>query len=602
MTPRYHWLALYSLLLAAGTAWWLFASLQGGPVFPPGWVIAVLIAACLFVWQFGVPVPRVGLSSMERVPQVGMLLVLSPPVAAAICAAASLLWPLISRRYSHGSPKSAVLRAVHNAAMTGLMLLLAGQIYLAAGGRHPLAVPTLGDLWPLAAMAITAQVVNVSLLALYFRLDGREVSRIIRPVYTLVDLVFVPAGVLAAVLYNTAAPATFALFVLLMVLFVLSFNGLGGALTSADSRSSPLGALSATAQPLHGARSIDELGERILAEARVLFRFDEFYLALVDREQGMLDLRVHEVRGERRPSRRSPLESRPFGWVISRGEAVLVEDWARASYAQRAAADLAGAEAGSVILVPLLDGGQVSGVLGVLHSRPGTYSDADLHLMQRLAEQVAPAVADARVFEGLENYRRHLEDRVEARTSELDRANREKERLIDALRERSHTLERESQEDPLTAIANRRAFGRRLAAEMEVARAVGQPLALAMADLDHFKVVNDRLGHGVGDEVLRCSATLMQQHCRSVDLVARIGGEEFALILPGMEHANALAFCERLRGAVESHEWHAVHPGLRLTLSIGIAQWDGSSGAEELLHAADTRLYIAKHAGRNRVA
>ncbi len=336
MTPRYHWLALYSLLLAAGTAWWLLESLQGGAAFPPGWIIGVLIAACLFVWQFGVPVPRVGLSSMERVPQVGMLLVLSPPVAAAICGAASLLWPLISRRYSHGSPKSAVLRAVHNAAMTALMLMVAGKAYLAAGGRHPLDVPTLGDLWPLAAMAITAQIVNVSLLALYFRLDGREVSRIIRPVYTLVDLVFVPAGVLAAVLYNTAAPATFALFVVLMVLFVLSFNGLGGALTSADSRSSPLGPLSAAARPLHGARSIDELGERILAEARVLFRFDEFYLVLVDREKGMLDLRVHEVRGERRPSRRSPLESGPFGSVITSGEAVLVEDRARASDALRA--------------------------------------------------------------------------------------------------------------------------------------------------------------------------------------------------------------------------------------------------------------------------
>ncbi len=227
MTPRYHWLALYSLLLAAATVWWLVSSLARDAAFPPAWVIALLVAACLFVWQFGVPVPRVGLSSMERVPQVGMLLVLSPPVAAAICALASLLWPLLSRRYSHGSTRAAVLRAVHNAAMTGLMLLLAGEAYLAAGGRHPLGAPTLDDVGPLAVMAVTAQVVNVALLACYFRLDGREVRRIIRPVYTLVDLVFVPAGVLAAVLYQTAAPGTFALFVALMVLFVFSFNGFG---------------------------------------------------------------------------------------------------------------------------------------------------------------------------------------------------------------------------------------------------------------------------------------------------------------------------------------------------------------------------------------
>ena len=124
---------------------------------------------------------------------------------------------------------------------------------------------------------------------------------------------------------------------------------------------------------------------------------------------------------------------------------------------------------------------------------------------------------------------------------------------------------------------------------------------LEVADLDNFKIVNDRMGHRVGDEVLRRSATIMLRHCRPVDLVARIGGEEFALILPGLDLASATVRCEALRSAVELHPWTAVHPGLRVTLSIGIAQWDGSGG-DELLHAADTRLYSAKHAGRNRVA
>ena len=602
MTPRYHWLAVYSFLLAAITAVWLVSSLADGSQFPPVWIVVLLIAACLFVWQFGVPVPRVGLSSMERVPQVGMLLVLSPPVAAAVCAAASLLWPLLSRRYSHGSARAAVLRAVHNASMTGLMLLLAGEAYLATGGRHPLGVPTLEDTGPLLAMTAVAQAVNVALLAAYFRLDGREVRRVIRPVYTLVDLIFVPAGVLAAVLYNTAAPATFGLFAVLMVLFVFSFNGFGSALHTADATAEALVGLPDSPRPLHGARRIDELGERILSEVRALLRFDVCSLAIVDTERKTLDLRVQERAGERMPGERRALDYGPFGWVAARGTAVLVEDWARAPESLRAAAAAADITEGSMILVPLVDEGRVLGVLGVRHARPSAYSDADLHLMQRLAEQVAPALSDAGAFEDLEDYRRRLEQRVAERTRELDRANQEKERLIDALGERSRALERESQEDPLTAIANRRAFGRRLAAEIDVARAMGQPLALAVADLDHFKIVNDRMGHGVGDEVLRRSAAVMQRHCRPVDLVARIGGEEFALILPGLDLAAATARCESLRSAVELHPWANVHPGLRVTLSIGIAQWDGACGADELVHAADTRLYSAKHAGRNRVA
>jgi diguanylate cyclase (GGDEF)-like protein len=296
------------------------------------------------------------------------------------------------------------------------------------------------------------------------------------------------------------------------------------------------------------------------------------------------------------------LDYGPFGWAAAHGTPVLVESWAQAPESLRHAAAVAGIAQGSMIMVPLEVEGRVIGVLSVRHPRPATYSDADLHLVQRLAEQAAPAVSDAGAFEDLEDYRRHLEERVAERTRELDRANQEKERLIDALGERSRALERESQEDPLTAIANRRAFSRRLAAEIDVARAMGQPLVLAVADLDHFKIVNDRMGHRVGDEVLRRAATLMQRHCRPVDLVARIGGEEFALILPGIDLTAAAQRCESLRSAVELHSWTAVHPGLRVTLSIGIAQWDGISGADELLHAADTRLYSAKHAGRNRVA
>ncbi len=602
MASRYRRLTLYSLLLAAGAAWWLADGLARAADFPSIWVAALCVVACLFVWQFGLPAPRVGLTSMERLPQIGLLLVLSPPVAAAICATASLLWPLISRTYSHGSLKVAALRGLHNAAMTALMLLLAGQVYLAFGGRHPLNELVLHDVLPLAAMALTAQLVNVALLALFFHLDGRDVRRIIKPVYSLMDLLFVPAGVLAAVLYNTGAPATFALFAVLMVVFVLSFGGIGRTLSVGEIESAPLAKLSYAPRALHGARRIDELGDRILAETRALFRFDEFYLALVDRDQQMLDLRVHERRDERRPAQTRPLHAGVFGWVVERAEPVLVEDWARTSEPLRRRAEPADTEPGSLIVVPLIEEGAVIGLLSVQHAEAQVYSDADLHLMQRLAEQVAAALADARAFEDLEDYRLRLEVRVAERTQELDKANRDKERLIAVLGERSRTLERESQEDPLTGIANRRCFTQRLTVEIEIARAANQPLTLGMADLDHFKIVNDDLGHLVGDEVLRQSAALMRQHCRATDLVARIGGEEFALILPGMGREDAIGFCESLRRAVESHDWRALHPHLRVTLSIGLSQWDGSAQVADLIRAADTQLYRAKHAGRNRVA
>jgi diguanylate cyclase (GGDEF)-like protein len=600
MGSRYRALAVYSALLAAVAGVWLAKGLTAPHEFPPAWVVAIGIAVCLFVWQFGLRV-RIGLISMERVPQIGMLLVFSPPVAAAICATASFIWPLVSRTYSQGSRTVAGLRALHNAAMTVIMLLAAGEAYMAVGGRHPLDSFAASDFWPLIVLALVAQLVNIGVMALFFHFDGRDVRSVITPAYALSDLVFAPAGVLAAVLYNAAHPSMFGLFAIVMIVFVLSFNSIGDAASAAAQRS-PMAKLFETSRALHGARRIDELGERILTETRTLLRFDEFYFVLVERGQQILELRVHERRGVRQPGRIKSVNAGLFGWVVECGEPLLVEDWTHAPQNLRLRAESTGKETGSIIVVPLIEEGVVTGLLSVQHTEVGVYSQADLHLMRQLAQQVAPAVADARAFEDLEDYRKRLEDRVAERTHELEKANSEKERLIAAMRERSLRLERESQEDPLTGLANRRHFAQRLAAEMEVALAVRQPLSVAVADLDHFKIINDRLGHAIGDKALNEIAALMRGVCRPSDLVARIGGEEFALILPGMSQDAAFAFCERLREVVERHEWRRIQPDLNVTLSIGLSQWDGTADVTEVLQAADIQLYRAKRAGRNQVA
>jgi len=602
MASRYASLGLYAVLVAAVAVGWLTYDLTRAADFPALWVAALWVVACLFVWWFGLTAPRVVLTSMERLPQIGALLIFEPAVAAAICGFASFIWPFVNRGYSYGSPRLAAIRGLHNAGMTAIMLLVAGEAYLATGGVHPPTSVGLADIWPLAAMALSAQIVNVAFMAMYYYFDGRDVRRLIKPIYSLIDLIFVPAGVLAALLYNSGSGSTFALFVGLMVVFVMSFHGIGGSLSVAESESSPLARLLRAQRGIQGARRLDELGERILIETRHAFRFDEFYFVLVDREDAALDVRVHERHAVRLPARRKPLGSGLFGWAVENAKSVLIEHWVQAPEAIRKVAEETDKKTGSLLVAPLIENGNVIGLLSIQHTRAGAYTAADLHLMEQLAEQISVSVADARAFEDLENYRQHLEERVVERTRELEEANREKERLIAALNERSRMLERESQEDPLTGIANRRHFNQRLAAEIDAARAAGQPLTLAVADIDRFKVINDRFGHASGDEVLRHTAEIMRRQCRAVDLVARIGGEEFALVLTGMTRDVAAGYCDLLRRAFESHDWREIHPQLRVTLSIGIAEWDGISEPSELLQAADVQLYSAKDAGRNRVA
>jgi diguanylate cyclase (GGDEF)-like protein len=152
--------------------------------------------------------------------------------------------------------------------------------------------------------------------------------------------------------------------------------------------------------------------------------------------------------------------------------------------------------------------------------------------------------------------------------------------------------------DALTCIPNRRAFMGRLAEEEARARRTGDPLALLIADIDHFKVFNDSFGHPAGDEALYAVAQMLSSSARPYDFVARHGGEEFAVILPRTNLEAAFGVAERLRHAVA--ETACAHG--RLTISIGVAGLAGGFDARELIRVADRALYEAKARGRNRVA
>lgn len=187
------------------------------------------------------------------------------------------------------------------------------------------------------------------------------------------------------------------------------------------------------------------------------------------------------------------------------------------------------------------------------------------------------------------SYHRSLREQFELR-EEMERAHHETQSANDSLKTMAET-------DALTGAANRRQLMARL-------RSLKGPAALVLIDVDSFKSINDGFGHRLGDEVLIRLVKLAKQCLRKGDLLARIGGDEFALILPAMEPEGAWRAAERLREGLARHVFSSGNVRVRVTISLGIAVLPAGSLSDpsELLVEADEALYTAKHEGRNRVA
>ncbi|VFB18844.1 diguanylate cyclase [Pseudomonas fragi] len=153
--------------------------------------------------------------------------------------------------------------------------------------------------------------------------------------------------------------------------------------------------------------------------------------------------------------------------------------------------------------------------------------------------------------------------------------------------------------DPLTDLPNRAAWGERLQYEVDQWQKNGNPLLIAMLDLDHFKRINDGYGHLAGDKVLKIIATQLRKHLRPIDFIARFGGEEFVLLMPDTPLSAGLHLIEKLRAAIQACPFHFKGEPVTITTSIGVSAFRPGDRSDHVLKRADEALYRAKRRGRN---
>jgi diguanylate cyclase (GGDEF)-like protein len=215
--------------------------------------------------------------------------------------------------------------------------------------------------------------------------------------------------------------------------------------------------------------------------------------------------------------------------------------------------------------------------------------------LQRAALETAAARRETAALTARNAELHALVEELHDTKAELERRMRQLERLRDRFREQAH-------QDWLTGLRNRRWLARELPRLVATARRSGEQMALAIFDIDHFKTVNDRFGHDVGDRVLRTFASVLVAGLRESDVVVRTGGEEFAVIMPATTREEAVNAAERVRDALRDSSWPVPDDDLALTVSAGIVTLDERETVRELSALADDRLYAAKAAGRDRIA
>jgi diguanylate cyclase (GGDEF)-like protein len=320
-------------------------------------------------------------------------------------------------------------------------------------------------------------------------------------------------------------------------------------------RARQLEAINDIAQQSTAVLDMEQLAARVCCLIQQAFQVS--HVSLLLREEGDLVLRAHHgtLTPQITDGGRFSTSHEPWSRILATGSTLIEKEFSESECRYLA-------ESASRMCVPLVSFGQTLGVLVLDSDRPNAFRDTEVRSLESVADIFSTSIQNA-----------HYVERVK-QLAYLD---------------------------GLTGIFNRRFFELRIMEEIERARRYENGMAVIMADIDHFKLLNDEFGHLLGDEVLRQVSSLFHQQLRKIDVVCRYGGEEFGILLTQTSVQHAMGVAEKLRKMVETWQF----PGVprTVTISAGVAAFpEHGTTRDELVRAADNGLYCAKQDGRNRVA
>jgi diguanylate cyclase (GGDEF)-like protein len=322
-------------------------------------------------------------------------------------------------------------------------------------------------------------------------------------------------------------------------------------------RARQLQAINAIAQQSTAVLDLEELLSRVCRLIQDAFQVTHVSLFL--REESDMVLRAHYGTLTPRVPQggRFPANCEPWTRILASGGTLIEKDLLSEPEALRLFEG-----SGSRMSIPLVSFGQILGIIGLHSSEADAFRETDLQSLESVADICATSIQNA-----------HYVERVK-QLAYLD---------------------------GLTGIFNRRFFELRIMEEIERARRYGTGMAVIMVDIDQFKRLNDEFGHLLGDEVLRQVSSIFHQQLRKIDVVCRYGGEEFGILLTQTSFEHAINVAEKLRHTIE--QWQFPGVPRTVTISAGVAALPNhGTTRDDLVRAADTGLYAAKQAGRNRVS